>query len=439
MTKKETRENKVEIEKLEGSEVKISIVIPKDDFTKYVVVATKGLASEMKVDGFRNGKVPAAMVEKTLGTEKLLYEAAEGAVREAYTNAVIDNKIQAIGEPRIDIKKIAKDDDFEFIAIVGILPELVFKDWKGDVIKVNKKFQKEEIKVEKKEIDHEVEFLAKQRAKIVTVNRAAKNDDLVDIDFDVFQDNVAIEGGSAKKHSLTIGEAKFIPGFEENLIGMKAGDEKEFNLAFPKEYQAKHLAGKDSEFRIKMNLVQEKQIPEINEEFAKEIGKFKSLKELKDNIEKGVTQEKTKKRDDEHKKEVIEAMIKNIEVAIPHVLIEREMDIMLQELEGDISRIGLTKEKYFEQVKTTEKKLRKDWQKEAAPQRVKAALILKELADKEKLNPSTKEIEEKVNQTLEYYKNLGNTDDKIDPQRLYEATKGSLANEKVLQFLMETK
>ncbi len=441
MVKKEEKniKNKIAIEKLNGSEIKLSITVPKDEFQKYVDSATKSLALEMKVDGFRNGKVPAAMVEKTVGVEKLLYEAASEAVREGYINAILDNKIDAIGEPKVDIKKIAKGNDFEFTAIVGVLPEIKLGNWKKDVAKVNKKFAKKEFKVEEKEIDHEVEYLANQRAKIVTVNRAAKKGDQVEIDFDVFQENVAIENGSAKKHLMVLGEGKFIPGFEENLIGMKAGEERDFKLAFPKEYHAKHLAGKEAEFNVKVNLVQEKQIAKIDDEFAKSIGKFKSLADLKENIKKGIAEEKKRRDEDEQKKELIEAIIETTEVDLPNVLLEREMDIMMGELEADISRMGMNKENYFKQVQTTEEKVKEGWKKEAAPKRVKAALILQDLAKQEKLVPDTKKIEEKVNQTLEYYATLGDVENKIDTHRLYEATKGSLANEMVFKFLTEIK
>lgn len=432
-------ENKVEIEKIEGSEVRLSISVPAAEFQKYIDAATKSLASEMKVDGFRNGKVPAAMVEKTVGAEKLLYEAASEAIRESYINAILDNKVEAIGEPKVDIKKIAKGNDFEFTATVGVLPEIELGDWKKDVSAVNKKFAKQEMKVEDKEIDHELEYLANQRAKIVTVNRAAKKGDQVEIDFDVFLENVAIENGSAKKHLMTLGDGKFIPGFEENLIGMKAGEEKEFKLAFPKEYHAKHLAGKEATFVVKTNLVQEKQLAKIDDEFATSIGKFKSLADLKENIKKGILEEKKRRAGDEQKKESIEAIIETTKVELPEVLLEREMDIMIGELENDIARMGIDKEGYFKQVQTTEEKVREGWKKEAAPKRVKAALILQEIAKQEKLVPDAKEIEEKVNQTLEYYATLGNADGKIDTHRLYEATKGSLANEMVFKFLAEVK
>ena len=437
--KEDKQKNVIETEKLAGSELKISITVPSDEFGEYINNAAKSLAAEMKVDGFRNGKVPISMVEKTVGVEKLLYEAANEAIRESYVNAILDNKIDAIGEPKIEIKKIAKGNDFEFSATVGVLPEIELGNWKKDVVKVNKKFAKKEEQVEEKEIDHELEYLADQRAKIVTVNRAAKKGDQVEIDFDVFQENVAIENGSAKKHLMVLGEGKFIPGFEEKIIGMKTGEEKEFTLAFPKEYHAKHLAGKDADFKVKLNLVQEKQIPKIDEEFAKSIGKFKSLAELKENIEKGILAEKKRRKADEHKKELIEAIIETMKVEVPNVLLEREVDIMLGELEADIARMGMDKEGYFKQVQVTEEKVKEGWKKDAAVKRVKAALILQEIAKQEKLVPETKKIEEKVNQTLEYYSTLGDTEGKIDTHRLYEATKGSLANEMVFDFLKEVK
>ncbi|MEA2006859.1 MAG: trigger factor [Patescibacteria group bacterium] len=427
----------VKVENLPNSEVKIVFKIPTDKFELFLDEAANELSKEMKVDGFRPGKTPRSVIEQTVGAEKLLYEGAEKAIRKVYVDALLDNKIEAVGEPKVDITKIAKGNDFEFTAIVGILPEVKLNGWEKDVKKVNEEFRGVEVKVDDKEVDREVSFLANQRAKVITVNRSAKDKDQVEVNFEVLKDNVPIENGTAKKQQIVIGEGRFIPGFEENIIGMKAGEGKEFSLKFPKEYHAKHLADQEAVFKTKVNLVQERQAPKIDDEFAKGIGKFKTLDELKKNIKEGITYEQKHKAEDAQKNKIIDAIVEKAQFDVPGVLVDREIETMSAELEQDLKRIGLTREKYYEQMKTTEEKIKKQWRKKDAVKRVKAALILRQLAKGNKISPDTKEVEERVNQTMQYYKTLGDVKDKVDVARLYEATKGSLTNEKVFEFLMK--
>ena len=432
------QENYVEkIEKLPNSEILLTFKVPGEKFEDYLNKAATELSKEMKVDGFRPGKTPRSVIEQSVGKEKVLYQGAELAVKKAYVDGILDHKVEAVGEPKIDIKKIAQGNDFEFTARVGVLPEIKLNQWKKDVQKINKENEDKKIDVDDKEVDREVKFLANQRAKVVTVNREARNNDQVEVDFEVLKSNVLVENGTAKKQQVVIGEGRFIPGFEEKLIGMKAGQEKEFSLKFPDEYHAKHLAGQEAKFKTKLNLVQERQVPEINDDFAKGIGKFQSLEELKKNIQEGIAHEQKHKLEDEQKSKIVEALVKNSDFEVPAALVEREIETMMAELEQDLTRIGLDKVKYFEQIKTTEEKLIEQWRKKDAVQRVKAALILRQLAKENKITPESKEIEQRVNQTLQYYKTLGAVDDKIDLARLYEATKGSMTNEKVFEYLMK--
>ena len=439
VTSDKVRKSKAEVEvkKLPGSEAMLSFCLPAHEFEVHVEKAVKKIGGEIKVSGFRTGKIPRKIVEKEVGEERVLYEGAELAIRKVYVDAILDKKVEAIGEPKVDIKKIAKGNDFEFTATVGIMPKVKFEGWEGKVKKINKEYAGKKIKVEVKEVEKEVEFLANQRAKIVTVNREAKNGDQLEVDFQVFQDNVAIEGGTAEKHQVVIGEKKFIPGFEEKLIGMKADEEKEFTIPFPKEYHAEHLAGKDATFKVKVGLVQERQVPKVDDKFASGIGKFKNMKELKANIKEGIEKEKIGKQGEDQKTKIIEAIVERSEIEVPEILVIREIDTMMAELEADISRMGMDKQKYFEQVKTTEEKMKEEWKKEGAAKRVKAALILRKLAEENKLSPTSKEIEKQVNKTLEYYATLGDAAKNIDEQRLYESVKGKMANEKVFEWLMK--
>lgn len=421
------------------SEVRLLFRVPAAELEKFLDEAAHQLSHDIKIDGFRHGKVPREVIEGKVGAERLLNEAANLAVRKHYVDAILDEKIQAIGEPKIEIKKLAKGNDLEFTATVGLLPEIKLENWQAAIKKVNREQKDKKVEVDDKEVERELEFLANQRAKVVTVNREAKQGDQVEVDFQVFQDNVAIEGGTAQKHPVVIGENKFIPGFEEKLVGAKAGEEKEFELKFPEKYHAPNLAGKKAKFKVKVNLVQERQVAKIDDEFAKGIGKFKSLAELKDNIKHGIEHEKKHKLEEEHKKELIEALVEKVDAQMPGSLVEREVMTMMNEMDQDIARVGLTREKYLAQLKTTEEKLKKEWSENQAPKRVKAALILRHLAQENKLEPDSKKVEERVNQILQYYQTIGQAKDKIDLPRLYEATKGNLANELVFEFLMKIK
>ncbi len=410
--------------------------IPAKDFDKFYQQSLKELSKDLKVSGFRKGKVPAEVAEKELTPERILYNAGDIAIRKAYVDAVVGNNISAIGEPKIELKNIKKGEDLEFVATVDLLPEVELKDFQKDIDKVNEKFSKQEVKVDDKDVQKELDILASQKVKVVTVNREAQKGDQVEVDFDVFVNNVAIEGGSAKKHPVVIGENKFIPGFEEQLVGAQADDEKEFELEFPKDYHAKNLAGKKAKFKVKVGLVQERELPEINDEFAKGFGQFKNLQELKDNIKHGLVHEQEHKKEDEWKKELIETLLTKVDMEIPASLVNNEVEVMMRELENDVMRLGLTKEQYFSQVKTTEEKMKEEWKKKQAPNRVKAALILQHLAKEHKLAPKKELIQQQVDQIVQQQTAYGQDPAKLDIQRIYEAVKGSLTNEEVFKWLM---
>lgn len=432
------KDQKFNIEKLPNSEVKINFSVPAEEFSEFIQEAAKDISKELKIDGFRSGNIPFDIVKKQVGEEVLLKEGAEKAIRKHYVNIVIDNKIEAIGQPQIEFKKIAMGNDLEIEAVVAVIPEIEMKKgWEEKVKKINEKFNKQKVEIKKEDIDRELTFLANQRAKIITVNREAKKNDQVEIDFEAWKDNAPIEGGTAKKHQLIIGEGRFIPGFEDQLIGMKAGDKKDFDLAFPKNYHQKDLAGKMTNFKVTLNLVQEREIPEINDEFASGIGSFKSLKDLEENLKKGMEEEEKRRIQQAQKIEVIEEVVKNVEVELPKILVESEIDRIKIELENDVAKMGLDKNQYFQQLKTSEEKLIEQWRGKEAPNRVKAALIMKKVTADQKLEPSAKEVEDRANIILQQYGALQKKDIEkdIDIQRFYESLKAEMMNEKALDYL----
>lgn len=432
-----SEKNNVKIENLPGSQVKIIITVPADRFEKHIQQAAEELSNNLKIDGFRPGKIPRNIVEKNIGMEKLLYEGAEKAIRKHYADVILDNKIEAIGQPKVVIKKIAKNNDLEFEATATVMPKVELENWQDEVRKINKDFSGKKTEAKPEEVQRELDFLAKQRAKIITVNREAKNGDQLEIDFEVSVGGVPIEGGTAKKHQVIIGEGKFIPGFEENLVGLKTGREKEFELEFPEDYHQKNIAGKKAKFRVKIHLVQQRQVPKINDEFAKGIGKFENLQQLKDSLRKGIEHEIKHRNKDSQRRKIIDVLIKKTQAEIPHLLIDSEVGRMMGELEQEIARLGLDKQTYFQQAGTSEQKMKEQWKKEAAPNRVKSALALRQISKQQKIIPEPKEIQERMNLIFRYYKNEKDLKKKMDLESLYEMVKGELVNEKVLEYLMK--
>jgi trigger factor len=437
MSKK--NEAKFELEKIDGSKIKLEMKLPAEAFEKTVKKVAKHIADSTKIDGFRKGNAPFDMIKKTVGEEKLLQESAEEAIKENYVDYVIKEKIEVIGQPEIKFNKIALGNDLEAEIEVAVLPEVVLnKNWKDDLTKINKKNQKDEVKVDEKEIQKELEVLAKQRAKISTVDRPAKKGDQVQVDFEAYKDNVILEGGSAKDHTLVIGEGRFIPGFEEELIGMKAPEVKEFELTFPKEYHAKHLAGQKVIFKVTMKNVQKREVPELNDEFAKSIGKFKKLDEIKDNIKKGLKEEKEKKIKQEQHLAILDKLIEGAKMEIPEVLIQAEIEKMNMELENQLSQMGLTKDAYLQQIGIGNEKLESQWKEKDAPKRVKASLILRKISADEKIEPDSKNIQDRVNQVMQHYQMMsqGKEAENLDMERIYSNIKSEMTNEMVLDYLL---
>jgi trigger factor len=421
----------VKIEKLSGSKVSLYIIIPEKEFEIFRKQALEHLSKDIKIDGFRPGKAPHAMIEEKIGSEKILAKAAEQAVKKSYVDLIVKNKIEAIGEPKITVTKIAPGNDFEYKAEVIVLPKINLGNYRKQVKEIKKHAPKE---ITAEEIQKEIEVIRGSRAKLVTVSREARKGDRVEIDFQVLVEGKEIPGGTSKNHPLTIGESYFIPGFEEKLIGMKANEEQQFELTFPKDYHKKELAGKPASFKVTIKIIQEKDLPEVNDDFAKGLGNFDNLDKLKASIKEGIELEQKKKNAEKWRQDTLEKIITDIDVEIPDILLEEEIDKMMAEFEQNIASMGMNLEKYLESIKKTLEDLRKDWQ-EPALRRIKAALALQEIARLENIAPESSEIEEELNKTLAYLKKQSDVEKNLDMERIYNYTKGVLTNEKVFQFL----
>lgn len=424
----------VTVKKLPESKVEVSVTLPWEEWQGEMDHAAEHLGKDVKVAGFRPGKVPRDVLEKRFGKEALLMETAEHVIDHSYPKVLEEQKIDAIGRPEVKLGKIALGEPFEYSVVTVVMPEVIIKPWKDDVKKINADFSKQEDVILDEEINVELKKLADMRAKLVTVNREARRDDNVLVDFSVLQDGVLIENGKSEKHPLVLGKGVFIPGFEEQLLGMKEGEEKTFELNFPAEYHVKHLAGKPATFQVKLGVVQEREVPTLDDAFAKGLGNFESLEKLKENLRNGMLEEKKLKSKENHRTKMLDSLVEKTEIDYPEILVQEEQTRMVREFEAQIQSMGLNFADYLVQMKKTEEEIKTEW-KPQAKKRLAAHLILNMLADTEEIEVDSQEVEAEMNKTLQGYKDIKDIQKNIDMERLYSATRGQLRNEKVFDFL----
>jgi len=423
------------IKNLPKSRIEVELTVPWKEWKKYIAPAVCEISAEFKIPGFRPGKAPRSLLEQKVGKEMILNKAAEKAIGKSYADFVVKEKIATIGHPDVEIDKISEQEDLVFKAVVAVMPKITVKpEYKEAIKKINEDYAKKTVEVSEDELNLEIDKLAASRVKLVTVRRPVANNDSVEVDFSVSIDGKVIEGGESKNHALIIGKGVFIPGFEENLIGMNEGEEKEFSLSFPADYFKKDLAGKEANFKVKLNLVQERQLPEIDDQFAVSLGNFKNLTELKKNIKEGMEHENEHKIKEEKNTKYLDEIVKNVEGEIPDALLSDELERMLQEFSGQIQAAGMTLDDYLLKLNKTKKDLEKEWSGQAE-KRVKSALALKEIAKMEDVKVETVEVEAEMNKTVQYYKNVKDFEKTVDMQRLFSYIKGTLENDKVFEIL----
>jgi trigger factor len=389
----------VKIEKQDNSKVVLEFTMSKEDFNKNLDKAFAKNAKYFKAPGFRNGKVPRAIVEKMYGETVLFDSVIEDTVDEEYRIAIEENNLEVVSKPELDIKQIGKDKDLIYTVTVFVKPEAIVKDYKGIEVK---KFN---TKVSKKDIDNALEQARDKNARTVTVeDRALEMKDISTIDFEGFVDGVAFEGGKGENFELTIGSGQFIPGFEEQLVGMKIGEEREINVKFPDEYHAENLAGKDAMFKVKLISIKSKVLPELDDEFAKDISEFDTLEEYKKDVEKKLKEEKEKQAEADKEAQAIEKIVENTEVNIPDSMIEDQMEQMVEQFNANLSYQGLNLETYCKYLGTTVEAF-KETLKPQATKDVKLKLALEYIAKTENITATDEDINAKIDELAKEYGN----------------------------------
>jgi len=424
------------IKNLPESQIELTVSVPWEEWKKFIDIAVADFSKEIKVEGFRAGKAPRNLIEQKVGAGVLLEEAANKAIRFFYGEIIKEKKLDVMGKPKATITKLAEKNDLEFTLVSAVVPVATLKSWRDAVKKVNKTYAGKKAAVTDEDVAKEIQQIANSRVQLVTVEREAKDGDSVIVDFQVKRDGVPIEHGTSKNHPLVLGQGVFIPGFEEQVMGMKATEEKEFELTFPAEYHDKSIAGKPAQFLVKVNLVQERKTPEVSDEFARSLGKFEDLAALKKNVREGLLEEKEKDLKEKKRAEFIDVLISATVIELPEILVHEELHKMLNEFEMQLEGMGMgmTLESYLGQMKKTKDDIEKEWEPQAE-KRVKAALALEEVAKEQEIEIPSEEIEAEMNKLMAQYKDIKDVEKNIDLGRLYNYIKGTKQNEKVFEIL----
>lgn len=384
-------------EKKEGNQGLLTVTVPKEEVDKGLDKAFKKVVKQINVPGFRKGKMPRPLFEQRFGVESLYQDALDFILPEAYGNAVEEAEINPVDRPEIDVTQMEKGKELIFEATVTVEPEVELGDYKGLAI------EKQDREVTDEEFDKALEEAVSRQAELTVKEGEIAQGDVVNINFDGYVDGEAFEGGQAEGYDLEIGSGSFIPGFEEQLIGLKASDSKEVVVTFPEEYHAEELAGKEATFKCDINEVKSKEIPELDDELAQELDEsVKTVDEYKEKLRKDLADAKLNQAEATEKEEAITKASDNATVEIPEAMINTELDRMMQEFEQRISQQGLNLELYYQFSGQSEEEL-KAQMKEDAEKRVKTNITLRAIADAENIEVSDSDVEAELTKMSEQF------------------------------------
>jgi trigger factor len=385
-------------EKKEGNQGVLTIEVDAETVNTGLDTAFKKVVKQVNVPGFRKGKMPRGMFEKRFGVESLYQDALDVILPEAYAKAVEETGIQPVDRPDIDIDQMEKGQKLIFTATVTVKPEVKLGEYKGLEV------EKMDTEVTSEDVESELKSLQEKQAELaVKEEGTAENGDTVVIDFEGFVDGEAFEGGKAENYSLELGTGSFIPGFEEQLVGVEAGTEKDVEVTFPEEYHAAELAGKPAVFKTKVHEIKAKELPELDDEFAKDADEeVESLDQLREKIQKRLEESKKNEAEQTVRDTLVEKASENAEMEIPDAMVDTEVDRMMQEFEQRLQMQGMNLELYFQFSGQKEEDLRGQMKEDAA-KRVRTNLTLEAIAEAENLEISDEEAEEEVAKLAEQY------------------------------------
>jgi len=423
---------KVITKELPKSQIEFTVELDAQEFGAYLQKGADAVSREIKVDGFRSGKVPYDVLKAKIGEMTILEEAARQAVNKTADEAIKENVggHEPFGRPQISITKLAPGNPLEYKIVIAVLPAITLPDLHLAKVK------SEPAEVKEEAVEKLVENLREMRVKETIAEREAGEGDKAIVDLEMFLDNVPVESGQGKGTAVIIGKNYIVPGFDKNLIGMKKGDTREFKIHYPEDHFMKNLAGKLVEFKVKLVEVYSRELPAVDEAFASQFG-LKTAAEFEDNIRKSLKMEQREKAEQRVEIEMLDKLIAATKFGdIPEMLIENEADSMLHELEHDVERRGGKFDDYLASLKKSRNQLMLDILPDAV-KRVKSALLIREIGRQEKIEVSEQEVDQKVEELLRQYKGYEKVEERVRSHSYRHYLKDTIANKKVMDRLKE--
>ncbi len=388
----------LQVEKLEKNMAKLTIEASAEDFEKAIQKVYLKARGKINIPGFRKGKAPRKLIEKMYGTGVFYEDAANDLIPTAYAEALKDCDLEIVSRPEINVTQIEAGKPFIFTAEVAVKPEVTLGEYKGVEV------EKSDVEVTEEDINKEVDKERENNSRTIDVDdRAVENGDIIKLDFDGSVDGVPFEGGKAENYTLTIGSGSFIPGFEDQLIGTKIGEEKDVTVTFPEDYHEKNLAGKEAVFKCKVNAISVKELPEADDEFASEVSEFETLAEYKEDIKKKLTEKKEKAARAKKEAQAIEKAVENATMEIPDAMIDTQVQSMMEDFARRMQSQGLSLEQYFQFTGMDVKKMH-DQMKPEALKRIQNSLVLEAVAKAENIEISDEKVDEEIAKMAEAYK-----------------------------------
>lgn len=387
----------VKVENLEKSMAKITVEVDAADFEKAIKKAYDKDKNRFNIPGFRKGHAPLSMIEKMFGEQVFYEDALNVVLDETYPDAAKESQLDIVSRPEIGVDQIGKGKNLIYTATVAVKPEVKLGEYKGVTV------EKADTTITAEEIEKRLDREREKNARTVEVEREIKKDDIAKSDFTGYVDDKEFEGGKGEDYDLTIGSGTFIPGFEDQLIGHKAGEEVDVNVTFPEEYGAKELAGKPALFKVTVKSVKEKQIPEADDEFASEVSEFDTLDEYKKDLEKQLKEEKEKQATTANENAVVAKVVENAEVELPEPMIESQLDNMYYDYAMRLQQQGIPMDQYLKITGLTADKIREQM-KPSAEKNLKNSLVIEAVMNKENVTVSDERLEEEFKKVADQYK-----------------------------------
>ncbi len=421
----------LQVEKMEKNMAKLTIEVSAEDLDKAMQNAYQKAKGKIAIPGFRKGKAPRKMIEQMYGKGIFLEDAANALIPEHYSKALEECDLEIVSQPEIDVVQAEPGKAFIFTAEVAVKPEVTLGDYKGLEV------PKSETEVTDEDVDAEIKKEQEKNSRTVTVeDRGAENGYITTIDFEGFVDGVAFEGGKGTDYPLTLGSGSFIPGFEDQLVGAKAGDHVEVNVTFPEEYQAAELAGKAAVFQCDVKKVEAKELPELDDDFAQDVSEFDTLAEYKEDIKKNLTEKKEKEARAEKENAAVDKAIENAQMEIPDAMVDTQVRQMINDFASRMQSQGLTMEQYFQFTGMTVEKMQEEMKPQAL-KRIQTRLVLEKIAEVENIQPTEEEVNEEISKMAEMYKMEADKLKELLGDRELEQMKKDMAVQKAVTLVAD--